>query len=404
LPRIESIGFARLTLPLRGVFRIAYSAEATAETVMVAVRLSDGTIGYGEASPSRHVTWEDISSVESYVNTIARQLKGLNLPDQLGEALRRIHAVGYGFSSARAALESAVLDAASKVLGVKLYILLGGRVVDSLYTDYTVSIPEHSVVEEIAVGKGRSYEAFVESIEYLVGLRGKAPEDAPIPLPEINGFRVLKVKVGTGRLDYDEALVNTVYQASRDRARIRIDANQAWKPKQAIRIISKLESRLGTALELVEQPVPSWDVDGLKLVREHVETPVAADESARSPVEVARIASLQAADVINIKIMKAGGPLQAARIASMAEAHGLQVMWGCMAETSLGISQAVHAALASEATAYVDLDSPLFLKEEPMARPARYTVDDKGVRIEAPDAPGLGVEPSQNLLAKIRWL
>jgi len=402
LPRIESIGFTRLTLPLRGVFRISYSEESTAETVLVAVRLSDGTIGFGEASPSRHVTWESLESVESYVASVAGKLRGLELPDQLGEALRRIHGVRYGFSSARAALESAVLDAAAKTLNVKAYVLLGGKVVGGLHTDYTISIPEPDILEAIASGRG--YEAFVEAVEYLVGVRGSPPEDAPIPLPPVNGFRVLKVKVGTGRLEYDEALVEAVYSASRGRARVRIDANQAWTPKQAVQIVSKREARLGGSLELVEQPVPAWDVEGLKYVRDHVETPVAADESARSPVEAARIASLHAADVINIKVMKAGGPLQAVKIAAIAAAHGLNVMWGCMVETSLGVSQAVHAALASEATVYVDLDFPLFLREEPMAKPLRYTADGRGMRVEEPEAPGLGVEPEQQLLERVRWL
>jgi L-alanine-DL-glutamate epimerase-like enolase superfamily enzyme len=404
LPRIESIGLARLALPLRGVFRIAYSAESKAMVVLVAVKLSDGTIGFGEASPSRHVTWETVESVESYVASVAQRIRGLGLPEELGETLRRVHSVGQGFSSARAALEAAVLDSAAKTLGVKLHTLLGGKVVDVIYTDYTVSIPEPGVVEAIRAGRGRSYEAFIEAVEYLAGIRSQPPSDPPIPLPGISGFSVLKVKVGTGSLESDEALVETVYRASRGRVRIRVDANQAWTPKQAVRIISRLESKLGNLLELVEQPVPAWDVEGLKYVREHVETPVAADESARSPVEAARIAAQHAADVVNIKVMKAGGPLQAARIAAIAAAHGLRVMWGCMVETSLGIAQALHPALASEATEYVDLDSPLFLEREPLAKPLRYLPSSNGVVVEEPSTPGLGVEPEDGVVERVRWL
>ncbi len=404
MPQIESIGVLRLTIPLRGVFRISYSAEATAETLLVAVRLNDGTIGFGEASPSTHVTWENLAAAEAYVERVAARLKGLHLPGELGLALKHIHSIGFGFSSARAALESAVLDATAKLAGVSLDTLLGGRLTEKLYTDYTVSIPDPDTLRYIVEGRGRAYEAYAESIEYLVGLRTRKPEDTPIPLPDVSGFRVLKVKVGTGSPEADEALVLRAYEASRGKARLRIDANQAWTPKQAVKLVSRLENRLGDLLELVEQPVPAWNLEGLWYVREHVETPVAADESARNIVEAARVAAMHAADVVNIKIMKAGGPLQAARIAATVSAHGLRVMWGCMVETSLGIAQAVHPAASSEATAYIDLDSPLFLREEPMEKLLAYQADSKGVAISVPREPGLGVKPSSEVVGRFRWV
>lgn len=383
----------RIRAGLRGVFRISYAAHAELENIAVAVALDDGTTGYGEAAPAPRVTWESLEAVEAYAREAGERLRGLRLPDELGEALRRVHAGAPGFSSARAALEAAVLDAASRALGVPLYTLLGGRLRSGLETDYTVSLPGGEALEEIRRGRGRLREAFIEAVEYLVGSRSQPPGDAPFPLPRVQGFRVLKVKLGTGRLEDDVLLAETVYEASGGRAVVRVDANQAWSPKQAVRVIRRLERSLGTALELVEQPVPAGALEGLAEVRRAVETPVAADESARSLEEIARVASMRAADVVNIKVAKVGGPLQAARAASLLEAHGLEAMWGCMVETGLGIAQALHPALASAATRYVDLDSPLFLRENPVENPPRYRARAGRVELEPPGGPGLGPRP-----------
>jgi L-alanine-DL-glutamate epimerase-like enolase superfamily enzyme len=393
LPHIASVNTKVVEASIRGVFRIAYSAAATTRSVFVEIMLDDGTRGWGEASPSRRVTWENIEAVRAYVEAVAPRLKGLSLPRELGKALRAVHSGGPGFSSARAGLESAILDASARVLGEPVYTLLGGAVHDHLVTDYTVSIPGEDVLKEIRSGEGPLRDAFIESIRYLVGLRSDKPGNAPIPLPDISGFSVLKVKLGTGDPDLDVMLAETVYYAAEGRARIRVDANQAWTRKQAIRVIRRLEDLMGSALELVEQPVPANRLEDLRAVREAVETPVAADESARSPAEAALVAKMGAADVVNIKIAKAGGPLQGAKIASLLEAHGLEAMWGCMAETGLGIAQALHAALASEATRYVDLDSPLFLVKDPVRNPPRYEKAEEGIVLRHSGGPGLGPEP-----------
>ena len=393
LPRIERITVHRLQARLHGVFRIAYAAAATVESIVAEVVLSDGTRGWGEAAPAPRVTQENTASVEAYIEAAAGKLAGLELPDGLGEALRRVHAGAPGFSSARAALESALLDATARTLGTPVYTLLGGRVHKGLETDYTVSIPGPETLEEIRRSQGSRRDAFIEAVEYLVGLRSRAPEEPGFPLPAVRGFRVLKVKLGTGSTEDDVLLAETVYEASRGKARIRIDANQAWTRKQAIHVIRRLERSLGTALELVEQPVPASRLEDLAVVRDAVETPVASDESTRSPEEIARAATLGAVDAVNIKIAKIGGPLQAAHAAAMLEAHGLEAMWGCMVETGLGISQAVHPALTSPATRYVDLDAPLFLEEDPVENPPAYRPEPAGVMVYPPEGPGLGPRP-----------
>ena len=195
LPRIERVTVHRLQARLRGVFRIAYAAAATVESIVVEVVLSDGTRGWGEAAPAPRVTHENTASVEAYIEAVAEKLTGLEFPDGLGEALRRVHAGAPSFSSARAALESALLDAMARVLDTPVYTLLGGRVHRGLETDYTVSIPSPETLEEIRRGGGSHRDAFIDAVEYLVGLRSRAPEEPGFPLPAVQGFRVLNARL-----------------------------------------------------------------------------------------------------------------------------------------------------------------------------------------------------------------
>ena len=102
---------------------------------------------------------------------------------------------------------------------------------------------------------------------------------------------------------------------------LRADANQGYSPKEAIRLCRLCERR-GVGLELLEQPVPKWDLAGMAQVRAAVDVLIEADESAYTQHDVVQIVRAGAADVINIKIGKAGGLYQAKKIAVVAEAAG----------------------------------------------------------------------------------
>ena len=401
MPRVEEVSLYRLRVRLGQAFRIAYASSSYAETLVVAVR-GGGVTGWGEAAPAPRVTCENQGSVEAYVEAVARRILGADPLDGLGRLLQTVHAAGGCFSAARAALEAALLDLAAKQLGVPASELLGGRLHGCLETDYTVGLPPRESVVDIAARRGRAWEAFAEAVEYITGLRGTPPSDAPVPLPGINGFRKLKVKTGLGDPELDAALVEAVDEAARGRAVIRVDANQAWTLKQSIRVVRRLERSLAGRLELVEQPLPAERVEDARTLRGLVETPLVLDESARTLHEVARIAALRAADAVNIKIAKIGGPLQAAKAAAILEAHGLEAMWGCMVETMLGIAQAWHPAASSPATRYVDLDSPLFLTENPIDATLAYEKRGDTVCITArPGTKGLGAVPHTEKLEQL---
>jgi L-alanine-DL-glutamate epimerase-like enolase superfamily enzyme len=186
-------------------------------------------------------------------------------------------------------------------------------------------------------------------------------------------FPVLKIKVGTPD---DLEIVRAIRDVTA--ARLRVDANAAWTPKQAIKTINALEPY---GIEFVEQPVAATDLDGLRLVCEHTNLPIFADESCVTLEDVPKMAGV--VDGINIKLMKCGGISHALKMIATARANHLQVMLGCMIESSVSITA---AAQISPLVDYADLDGALLVGNDPFDGVAV----DHG-KLLLPDRPGLGV-------------
>jgi L-alanine-DL-glutamate epimerase-like enolase superfamily enzyme len=198
-------------------------------------------------------------------------------------------------------------------------------------------------------------------------------------------YRHIKVKVGLDGAE-DFRRVQAVRQAVGPDISIRLDANQGWKPKEAVRLIRRMEDA-GLDIELVEQPVAAWDFEGLKQVTDHVDTDVMADESAFSLRDVFRLLSMRACDLINVKLMKAGGLGPAAKIAALAESAGVGCMMGCMLESKVGITAA--AALSAGRTVFVknDLDAADLMASDPVEGGISYEANE----LVLPERPGLGI-------------
>ena len=199
------------------------------------------------------------------------------------------------------------------------------------------------------------------------------------------GYRTLKVKVGV-EPSLDVSRLLAVRAAAGPDIQIRIDANQAWTPKQAVRILEEME-RKDLGIELVEQPVKAADLDGLSFVTSHSPIPVLADEAVFSPQDALTIMQRHAADMINIKLMKCGGITNALRILSAAEVYGMECMLGCMLEAKISVNAAVELACARQIITRIDLDGPVLLKEDPIVGGAVF----QERQITVSDAPGLGI-------------
>ena len=249
----------------------------------------------------------------------------------------------------------ALWDLYGQLYGIPVYKLLGGSK-DSIVTDITISV---NSPEEMA-------------------------RDAITALNR--GYDTLKVKVGVNpQLDVER--LTAIRNAIGSRAKLRIDANQAWKPQEAVRILNKMQEQ-GLDIELVEQPVIAHDIEGLKYVTERSYVPVLADESGFSPLDAMKIIQTGAADLINIKLMKCGGITPALKIADAASIMGVECMLGCMLEAKVSVNAAVHVACARSIITKIDLDGPVLCSEDPIIGGSVFNEKDITVSKE----PGLGIK------------
>ncbi|MDF2716116.1 MAG: L-alanine-DL-glutamate epimerase [Paenibacillus sp.] len=322
---------------------------------LVRMTLNDGRTGWGEAPPTVVITGESMESIEAAVaKTFAPLLIGKSVL-AYEQLLQSVHQSMAGASSAKAAVDMAIYDLVSQCAQMPLYQFLGGYR-DKLETDFTVSV---NSPEEM----GDDAAAYVRS-----------------------GFTVLKIKVGKDSIERDIERIREVRRRVGNDIKIRVDANQGWQPKEAVRSIRRMED-MGLGLELVEQPVKAHDIDGLKIVTDAVETPVMADESMFSPLQAFDIIKRRAADMLNIKLMKSGGIYYAQLINQMAEQFGIECMVGSMIESRVAVTAAAHFAASKKNITRVDLDAPLMLLYDTVDGGVEY----HGPNMRLPRAAGLGI-------------
>jgi L-alanine-DL-glutamate epimerase-like enolase superfamily enzyme len=328
--------FEPITLTLRTPFRIAHGSSNARNNVLV--RISDGQHeGIGEAAPVRqhHQTQQDVLDYLSGLPQLGSD------PFLLEDILAGLPP---GPASARAALDIALHDLVGRKLGQPLFRLFGLDAARAAETSFTIGLGTVAEVE----AKARA-------------ATGK--------------FSILKLKLD-GDIAHSLDLVRAV-RAVTD-ARLVADANCAWTEEQARQVIPTLAD-LG--LEWIEQPLAEEDWDGLQRIHRVSPLPIFADEPVRTAHDIPRLADR--VDGVNIKLMKAGGLREALRMIAVARAHDLQVMLGCMIETSVGITAAAHLAPLVD---WADLDGNLDVTNDPFL----------GVRVEGshlilPTEPGLGV-------------
>jgi L-alanine-DL-glutamate epimerase-like enolase superfamily enzyme len=330
-----------VTIHTKHPFVIARGGSSEYRVVRVTVVDEDGAEGWGEAAPNRFYG-ESVASVVEALARFAPLLESAN-PWALDDAEAVMNAAIGRNGSAKSAVSAALHDLAGKRLGIPLYRLWGLDPNKAPRSSFTIAI---------AASRDELERRIAEAAEYPV----------------------LKVKLGTDR---DAEIVAAVRQAAPNKT-LRVDANAAWTPKHAVQMIEQL---VGAGVELVEQPVPAHDLDGLRYVRERSPLPVIADESCVTASDIPRL--IGAVDGINIKLSKCGGLREALRMISTARAHGLLVMCGCMVETSLGISAAAHLSPLLD---FADLDGAALLRDDPYEGASIH----HGI-VRIPDGPGLGV-------------
>lgn len=358
--KITEIRLGILSVPLRVPFKTALRTVNSVEDVIVEIHTDTGAVGYGEAPPTGAITGDTTGAILGALRDhIIKTLVGRDI-DEFEDLMRALNGCVVKNTSAKAAADMALWDLYGQLYKIPVYKLMGGAR-KSIVTDITISVndPEEMARDTVnAVGRG---------------------------------FDCLKVKVGANPA-LDVARLAAVRQAAGNDMCIRIDANQAWQPKEAVRILNQMQER-GLQIEFVEQPVKAHDLEGLKYVTEHAYVPVLADESVFSPQDAVKIMQMGAADLVNIKLMKCGGLYNALKIASAAEVYGVECMIGCMLEAKVSVNAAVHLACAKRIITKVDLDGPVLCSEDPILGGAVFHEKD----ITVSDAPGLGIRGIEGL-------
>jgi L-alanine-DL-glutamate epimerase-like enolase superfamily enzyme len=340
--------FERVSLPLENPFTIARGTQTEAENVIVRITDDAGMTGVGGAAPSAHYG-ETADTVAAVLPALLDAVERVGDPHAISEIEAELRAVVNGNPAARCAVSIAVHDLAAKRLGVPLYRLWGLDPSEAPKTSFTVGLDETDRVREKAA-------------------------DAVAA-----GYDVLKIKLGTDR---DRELIDAVREAAPD-ARLRVDANEAWAPKEAV---AKSEWLAARDVEFVEQPVPAENPEGLRYVYERSELPIAADESCVTAADVPAIADR--CDIANLKLMKTGGLSEAQRLIAAARSHGLEVMCGCMIESNASIAAAAQLAPLLD---YADLDGSLLLAEDPYEG---IDLPDGEIRLADQDRAGTGARPA----------
>ncbi len=349
--RITELSIQRFDLDLAQPYSIAYEKIEHSTNLVLHVKTDVGGEGYGIAAPDRHVTGETPEGVIQTAETaLFPYLEGKD-PLCIARIVHDLKVQGINKPSVLAMVDIALHDLLARAAGIPLYKLLGGFR-DRIPTSVTIGI----LPLDETLNRARDW------------IR--------------QGFTILKIKGGLNVEGDIERMIRLRELLGGD-VTLRFDANQGYSLKDAIHFV---EATQPVGLQLFEQPTRKDDDALLGTVTRQVPVPVMADESLKSLTDVYRLARDQLIDMVNIKLMKTGGLLEALHINSVAKAAGLEAMVGCMDECALGISAGLHLALSRPNIEFADLDGHLDLVKDPF-RDLFQLVD--GMLIPS-DAPGLG--------------
>jgi L-alanine-DL-glutamate epimerase-like enolase superfamily enzyme len=356
MPTITKIEILDLNIPYTHPFKIALAVMNSAHNIVVRVYDSDGLVGVGEGVPSRFVTGEDAENGFESAKLYAQLLIGKN-PIEIEARLSELERYMLKNPAIRCAYDLALYDLLAKHAELPLYALLGGAK-KTIYSNRTIGIDTPKAMAMTA-------REFVT-----------------------NGAKALKVKVGTGK-EEDIARIRAIRQTVGRSIPLRLDANQAWDEITAITTLSLLAEY---DIEVCEQPLPYWNVEGLKRLRERSPIAIMADESIFDAHDAFRLASLGAVDYFNIKLAKSAGIHQALKINAIGEAAGIKCMLGGMSESLIGVSAGAHLICACPNISLHDLDSPFHFAEDPTFGAVEFQSNGT---VTLSDTPGHGadVEP-----------
>lgn len=353
MTRVLTAEAVPITFRLVEGYRIAGQSFHDAFNIILKLTTADGFCGFGCASPGEEVTGETRAAcLAAMRDRLVPLLLDSDVTDPAAIALRARTAAP-GAPAARAAVEMAVWDLLARRAGAPLARFLGIRR-GFLPTSVTLGVASRTETLE----RARRWVA--------------------------EGFGILKVKIGEN-WEEDAALLRQLRETLGPDIVLRVDANQGYTEAEARGFLEALPP--GT-IELLEQPVAAGDLEALRRVTDRRLAPIMADESVQDGDDAARLARARAADLVNVKLMKTGGLVEATRVVRIAAGAGLRAMIGCMDESRIAIAAALHWALSSPEVDRADLDGHLDLADDVARGGFRIA---RGRLTPLYDRPGLGV-------------
>ncbi len=326
-------------LQLRHTFTVAGFSRNTTPVVLTEIGY-EGFTGYGEASMPPYLG-ESQESVMAFLNKV--NLEQFKDPFLLDDILEYVDSIEEGNRAAKACVDIAMHDLIGKMVDQPLYKLWGLN-------------PDHTPMTSFTIGID-------------------TPDVVKLKTEEASRFKVLKVKLGGGN---DREMINTVRSVTD--VPIYVDVNQGWTDKhEALDMIHWLRDQ---GIEFVEQPLPKTQLDEMAWLTANSPLPIIADEAFQRISDVARFNGVYSG--INIKLMKSTGLREAHKMITVARALDMDVMIGCMTETSCAVSA---ASQLSPLVDWADLDGNLLIGND--LYQGMQVVEGK---VTLNDLPGIGIK------------
>jgi len=327
---------------------------------IITVKFENGFVGYGEAALGWDTTGEMQNGSLEIFNSIIRPIlknKNIGSVSDIEKVLFEVNRYVYGNTALKAGLEAALLDALGKLKNKPVYALLGGKKKEYIISQKVFSFEENN------------FQNIKKEIEKL----------------KKEGVIYYKFKAGNNINSLVE-IFSKLSKISSDYF-IVIDVNQGWENSaNALKAIKKLEK---FNIAWIEQPIYHADFEGLAEIRRNTKIPIMADESCHNLVDLENLYLRKSMDLINIKLAKCGGMIEAKKMIDFCDKHKIKYMLGDMLQSSLGTAMNLHAATLGNFVSY-DLTVPGKIKNDLFGG-----LSFDGYRAYIPGGPGLGVEKKQ---------
>ncbi|SFI67547.1 muconate cycloisomerase [Kaistella treverensis] len=358
-PRITSVEADIIELPTIRPHKLSMTTMMSQTMVIIKITSDDGIIGWGEATTIGGMTYGPESpeamklTIERYISPLLSGKDASNINALMLDINKNVK----GSTFAKAGIETALLDALGKRLNVSVSQLLGGAV--------RIELP---VLWTLASG---NTEKDIEEAQYLIS---------------INRHDTFKLKIGSNEPKKDVAHVVAIKKALGENIKITVDINQAWDEFTAKTWIKVLQEN---GVDLIEQPIIKTNFDGLARLTEFFHVPIMADEAVATTEDAMKLAKIHGGSVFAVKIMKAGGLYNSAKIAAIADAADIALYGGTMLEGTIGSVASAHVFSTFNKLQWgTELFGPLLLTDDIVTNPMVF----KDRQLSVPNSPGLGIE------------